>query len=250
MNDYKRVYMMSNENIGAFREIYDFDRASVLAVLGSGDQYFNSLLYGAEQVEVFDVNYTAWLLFRIKFKALKILKHEDFIALFLYRRIDDMDIFEKMYKELDYEELNYYVYLIKNGEYKNIINNAFTPNILVNNKISFIEKVNPYLEENNYYKLQEIIRRIQLPRFRKIDFMRMNVEEKYDILLLSNIYDFIVERSEEYINKIEEYKAKEVMGKYSFSIDDNNIEFVNKGFKIDRIEGVIGRDNYILSLKR
>lgn len=56
MNDYKRVYMMSNENIGAFREIYDFDRASVLAVLGSGDQYFNSLLQGAEQVEVFDVS--------------------------------------------------------------------------------------------------------------------------------------------------------------------------------------------------
>ena len=80
--------------------------------------------------------------------------------------------------------------------------------------------------------------------------MRMNVEEKYDILLLSNIYDFIVEGTEEYINKIEEYNAKEVMGKYSFSIDDNNIEFVNKGFKIDRIEGVIGRDNYILSLKR
>lgn len=86
-----------------------------------------------------------------------------------------MDIFEKMYKELDYEELNYYVYLIKNGKYKNIINNAFTLNILVSNKISFIEKVNPYLEENNYYKLQEIIRRIQLSRFRKIDFMRMNV---------------------------------------------------------------------------
>lgn len=40
----------------------------------------------------------------------------------------------------------------------------------------------------------------------------MNVEEKYDILLLSNIYDFIVEGPEEYINKIEEYKAKEVMG--------------------------------------
>ena len=35
--------MMSNENIGAFREIYDFDGALVLAVLGSGDQYFNIL---------------------------------------------------------------------------------------------------------------------------------------------------------------------------------------------------------------
>lgn len=82
------------------------------------------------------------------------------------------------------------------------------------------------------------------------DYKRVYIMSNENIGAFREIYDFIVERSEEYINKIEGYKAKEVMEKYSFSIDDNNIEFVNKGFKIDRIEGVIGRDNYILSLKR
>lgn len=82
------------------------------------------------------------------------------------------------------------------------------------------------------------------------DYKRVYIMSNENIGAFREIYDFIVERSEEYINKIEGYKAKEVMGKYSFSIDDNNIEFVNKEFKIDRIEGVIGRDNYILSLKR
>lgn len=60
------------------------------------------------------------------------------------------------------------------------------------------------------------------------DYKRVYMMSNENIGAFREIYDFIVERSEEYINKIEGYKAKEVMGKYSFSIDDNNIEFVNK----------------------
>ena len=42
---YNRVYTMSNENVCCYKNIYNFDNAYVLSVLGSGDQYFSSLLY-------------------------------------------------------------------------------------------------------------------------------------------------------------------------------------------------------------
>ena len=70
---------MTNENVASFKQLYNFDMANVLTVLGSGDQYFTSLLNGASEVSVFDVNYTAWLFFRIKFKAIRVLDYNDFV---------------------------------------------------------------------------------------------------------------------------------------------------------------------------
>lgn len=109
---YNRVYTMSNENVCCYKNIYNFDNAHVLSVLGSGDQYFSSLLYGACQVDVMDINYTAWLYFRIKFKAIKVLSYNEFIDLFINRKFNDMDIYNKLYLVLDDEEVQYYIYLI------------------------------------------------------------------------------------------------------------------------------------------
>ena len=44
------------------------------------------------------------------------------------------------------------------------------------------------------------------------DYKRVYIMSNENIGAFREIYDFIVEKSEEYINKIEEYKAKEVMG--------------------------------------
>lgn len=112
MEEYRRVYTMSNENIGSYKELYDFDGARLLTVLGSGDQYFNSLLYGVSDATIFDINYTAWLYFRIKYKAIKILSYEEFIKVFVLRDMYDIEVYNKIVQVLDYEEINYYVYLV------------------------------------------------------------------------------------------------------------------------------------------
>ena len=112
MEEYRRVYTMSNENIGSYKELYDFDGARLLTLLGSGDQYFNSLLYGVSDATIFDINYTAWLYFRIKYKAIKILSYEEFIKVFVLRDMYDIEVYNKIVQVLDYEEINYYVYLV------------------------------------------------------------------------------------------------------------------------------------------
>ena len=51
-----KVYLFSNENVNSFKSIYNFDNATVLSVIGSGDQYFSSLLFGAKHIDLFDFN--------------------------------------------------------------------------------------------------------------------------------------------------------------------------------------------------
>ncbi|MEG0960743.1 MAG: hypothetical protein RSE60_06630, partial [Erysipelotrichaceae bacterium] len=60
---YGKVYGFTNENVSSFKDLYDFDNADVLTVLGSGDQYFTSILNGAKNVDVYDINRCAWFHF-------------------------------------------------------------------------------------------------------------------------------------------------------------------------------------------
>ena len=39
-----KVYKFSNENLTSYQELYDFTDKKVLSVIGSGDQYFSSIL--------------------------------------------------------------------------------------------------------------------------------------------------------------------------------------------------------------
>ena len=45
-----KVYKFSNENLTSYQELYDFTDKKVLSVIGSGDQFFSSILYGAKEV--------------------------------------------------------------------------------------------------------------------------------------------------------------------------------------------------------
>lgn len=55
-----KVYPFTNENVASFNSIYDFSNAEVLSVLGSGDQCFSSMLFGAKEIELYDCNDLAW----------------------------------------------------------------------------------------------------------------------------------------------------------------------------------------------
>lgn len=66
------VYPFTNENVTSFESLYNFDNARVLSVLGSGDQYFSSLLYGAKEVELYDISSRAWDYFILKYYGIMI----------------------------------------------------------------------------------------------------------------------------------------------------------------------------------
>jgi len=70
MSFYNKVYNFTNENVTCLKDIYSFENSKVLSVVGSGDQYFASILNGAKQVDLFDINPTSYLYFLLKFYSI------------------------------------------------------------------------------------------------------------------------------------------------------------------------------------
>ena len=46
---YYKVYDFTNENVSCLNSLYHFDNSKVLSAVGSGDQYFASVLNGAKK---------------------------------------------------------------------------------------------------------------------------------------------------------------------------------------------------------
>lgn len=109
--------------------------------------------------------------------------------------------------------------------------------------------MNPYLNRDNYYKLQEVLNKREMPRFVIGNFMNMKIEDGYDILLLSNIYDYIDRDMDRYIEKVYGYKAQALVN-YSWFFNDRDKEFIRRGMSLDKVKGLMKSDNYVLSLKR
>jgi len=210
MNNFRKIYNFTNENVNSFNSLYNFIDAKVLSVLGSGDQYFTSILNGAFEIELFDINSFAWDYFIFKYKCISILSYEDFFDYFVIKKLDDRRYFDNVKKYLPYDVL------IK---FENLYN--------INNKISWIFEyddilinyddgsVIPYLKKENYYKLQNLLSNRELPTFYFNNFINLprKLNNKiYDIILVSNIFNHIY--SENMIEYVFEFK--EILNKFNF----------------------------------
>jgi len=122
-----KVYSFTNENLVEYKKIYNFNNAKVLSVIGSGDQYFSSLLYGARNVDLYDINRMTWDYFVLKYYAILTLTYEEFYNFFVISNLDNMDIYNKVRYYLPEQ--------IKNNIDKFIIKNKNLSSILLNNTI-------------------------------------------------------------------------------------------------------------------
>ena len=90
----RNIYGFTNENITSFSALYDFNKAKVLSVLGSGDQYFASILYGALDVELYDVNERAWDFFLLKYYGISYFDYDHFFDFFVTKELNDRKSFD------------------------------------------------------------------------------------------------------------------------------------------------------------
>lgn len=186
-----RVYNMTTENIFGFLNNYDLRDKKVLTVAGSGDQRLNSYLLGASDVTCFDINPLTELNMELKDRALETLSLDEFLDFFgivndYYdeNSVLDFRLFDKFSILLDSDTYDFYNYVIQNNKGKDIYFDGDDLNV--------IEKMNGYLNYENYLKLQNIIKN------KKIKFIDTDIHslpdrlngEKFDMILLSNISDY------------------------------------------------------------
>ena len=157
VNSFEKIYPFTTENIAGYIKEMDVKDKSVLTVGSSSDQVFNSLLLGAKDVTLFDINESAPLFYELK---------RDFIL------------------KYDREEL--YDKVLSNKEFLYFEDN-FTKKQL--------ENMNLYLNtDENYYKLREILKNanVNFKTGNIYDVSKTLTIEKFDRVILSNVLQYLI----------------------------------------------------------
>lgn len=184
------AYLFTTEDIKGYMP--DLRGKKVLSVASSGDHYFNSLLQGAEKVDLFDINYFPKCIISTKKCGLEHLDYDTFCTFFgLYDiyKIFDYTIYEKLLKYLDEESITYwdFIYTLskKSGYsiYKSDLIYSF-----YDIKESIFD-TNCYLRKENYLELKKILSNISGITFYHTDIKNLPflLKEEYDVMFFSNI---------------------------------------------------------------
>ena len=212
---FSKIYSMTTENIYGFLSNYDLKDKKVLTVAGSGDQRLNAYLMGAKEVTCFDVNPLTLLHLDLKDAAICNINFEKFIKFFGiyskrygdYYKTLDIRIFEELKNMIREDTYEFFNYIITDSKL-----NSTNIYYEFENEINKLQRMNNYLTPNNYELLRNIIKN------KPIKFINSNItllpdmldNEKYDLILLSNISDYThnlyssndLQRYRELINKL------------------------------------------------
>lgn len=229
-----QIYSFTTENISGYFEHLDFTDKNVLTVCASGDHIINSFYSGAKVVVGFDINYLSLIYAELKMVALEQLEYEEFLQFFMINDIDnksknenafDYNTYIKLKKHLSKDALMYWDMIYKefhnNGyEIRNsyLFNNKYDNNELKINSNLYLRNKCTYDNAKKQISGKELI--LLNANYRDIDPFSLPNITNCDIILMSNISDYIKELYDISSNYLEEY-MKEIIQK--FKIKDNKI---------------------------
>ena len=189
------VYKMSNEDVNLYRN-YLKKSKRILSVISSGDQIIESITNEKKIIDCFDISKYPKYYLMLKLAAIKGLKKEDYIKLFIDSPSTYLD---EYYDDLYYDNIRKNLFGIYKKYWDELFNHTdwyeiYSSRLFQSDGISndFIYNSLSYLEDKNYYKLKENIDNV------KLNFYEGNIlniieflNGKYDLVYLSNIIDYI-----------------------------------------------------------
>lgn len=230
-----QIYSFTTENIAGYFPYLNLKNKDILTVSASGDHIINAFYKGAKSVIGFDINYLALIFTELKLVALQNLKYEEFLQFFM---INEENNINKNRKALDYlvykDKLR--IYLTDNAiqywdmMYKNFNNNGYElrnshifNNKYDNNHVKL--NSNLYLKSEADYNLaKEKIKQKEIilisSNYKDINKLGLSNIINCDIVLMSNISDYIKNIYNMKANYLEEY-VKDITK--IFKIENNEI---------------------------
>jgi len=189
------IYPFTNENIKSYYSIIDFQNKKVLCPTSSGDHILNALLKEPLNISSFDINPLAKYYVELKIAAIKTLSLEEFIMFFYNKKLSihnhclSKKIYTKFCDNLKGEYKIFWDYFFENYTRKQIFKSyLFSDDYLT---LRGLLEVNSYLREDNYYKLRNILNN-HIINYYDINLSNLySLDDKFDIILLSNIPYFI-----------------------------------------------------------
>lgn len=219
IDDIAGLYRNTNEDLNTIFKDIDFKDKKVLSVLSSSDQLFSSFILGAKEVDTFDANRLTEYYFYLRKWCLEETKK-------YYIPADDKlltNIVEKHYDE-NKKVAKLWIEVIKEATPSLYYSSLFYRPPL------FISL--PYLGKE--------IELIKLLNEKDHTFIHMNIFEKqvnkkkYDIIILSNIIEYLLE----YDNKTQDYYfANNILE----LLEDDGIVLTSKVFNEDNEESILDK---------
>lgn len=219
-NSLSQIYSFTTENIAGYFEYLDFTNKNILTVAASGDHIINAFYKGAKQVYGFDINYLALIFTELKLVALRNLRYKEFLQFFMINEENDI---EKNKNVLDYrvyinklrKDLSKSVAESWDTIYQNFNNNGYDlrNSYIFNNKYDN----NNVKSNSNLYLKSELEYNIAKERIDEKEIILINSNYKdincynlpnlanCDIILMSNISDYIKDIYKKKANYLEEY---------------------------------------------
>lgn len=189
--NFSKIYLHTTENIKGFISTLDLKDKNVLSVAGSGDQLLNAYSLGCQNVDIFDINPITFCGVDLKLSAVKALSYEEFIHFFFreFETFFNEKTFEKIYPFLDQTSKELYETLFRKFGIMNTIKRFYySPNVT----LEVMKQMNIYLEESSYYELKRNVKGKKITFIETgIDSLNKKLKDKYDLMLFSNISDYI-----------------------------------------------------------
>lgn len=198
---FSQIYPFATENISGYIDKFDLKDKSLLTVGSSGDQVINAILYGCKKISVLDINPYTKFYYYLKIASILDLNLDEFMTFLRFKRYpstfkDNKDVFNsQLYnkikttlRNLDYESYLFWDELFQSFNPIDIRNNLFS---LDEDHNRIITKSNPYLQnQDSYEQVRNKLKTIS-PTFIIEDLFKVELQEKYDNIWLSNIGTYL-----------------------------------------------------------
>lgn len=183
---YSTAYVVTNEDIRSAMKFMPKVTENALTVTGSGDHPMFMKIYGAKNIDTFDLSYNAKLIMDIKTAALPVLKHTEYYnflkAVYFAEDLLSVENMPKIIEKLPYEE-KAYIAAMRNCR---LFNHGLNPDSYLGTN-----KPVPYLTE--FQKMREVITEPFNFIWSDIASLHEKLDKTYDFMHLSNIIDYIKE---------------------------------------------------------
>ena len=221
--NYNTLYLFTNENLNELTEKLYLENKKIITVCSSGDQFFNFLVKHPKDIMLYDINPLTEYLFYLKKAAIENLDYDAFKSFFLDKKIYNKYLLSKdIYKKIK-EDIPDKIKYFWDELYKKYDNYALYKSNLfytIRNSPKSILNNNNYLkDENIYYKLKILLKKITEIKYYNINIFEefLNENNKFDFIYVSNILDYLnIDNEKEYYIKL-----KKIITKLSKTLNTN-----------------------------
>jgi hypothetical protein len=189
--------LFTTENIAGYFNALNLKNKSVLVVSSSGDHVFNAAYLGAKSVTAFDIStFTKYYLF-FKKAAIKAFNYSEFIN-FFFGQVGERFLYENfkfIENKIEDEEIIKFwnkAYELEYFDGELLYNSALFKNTSIQS-YEFVSR-NMYGLESTYTFLKEKIDQTNI-KFIQSDILELpsKLEETYDVIIMSNISDYLIQ---------------------------------------------------------